>query len=58
VVAHPQRNEDDLKNAPGFKYDKANTTWVPETKIARRPLLHHESSSVANFRNTIHEQRR
>lgn len=21
--------KDDLKNAPGFKYDKASTTWVP-----------------------------
>jgi sporulation protein YlmC with PRC-barrel domain len=24
--------KDDLKNAPGFKYDKASTTWVPEKK--------------------------
>jgi len=24
--------EDDLKNAPGFKYDKASTTWVPDKK--------------------------
>jgi sporulation protein YlmC with PRC-barrel domain len=24
--------KDDLKNARGFKYDKASTTWVPETK--------------------------
>jgi sporulation protein YlmC with PRC-barrel domain len=23
-------NKEDLKNAPGFKYDKASTTWVPE----------------------------
>ena len=22
--------KEDLKNAPGFKYDKASTTWVPE----------------------------
>src|ERR1700761_1350908 len=25
-------NKDDLKNAPGFSYDKASTTWVPEKK--------------------------
>ena len=24
--------KDGLKNAPGFKYDKASTTWVPEKK--------------------------
>jgi sporulation protein YlmC with PRC-barrel domain len=24
--------KDELKNAPGFKYDKASTTWVPEKK--------------------------
>jgi sporulation protein YlmC with PRC-barrel domain len=24
--------KDDLKNAPGFKYDRASTTWVPEGK--------------------------
>jgi sporulation protein YlmC with PRC-barrel domain len=24
--------KDDLKNAPGFKYDRASTTWVPEKK--------------------------
>jgi sporulation protein YlmC with PRC-barrel domain len=24
--------EDDLKNAPGFKYDRDTTTWVPDTK--------------------------
>lgn len=24
--------KDDLKNAPGFKYDRASTTWVPENK--------------------------
>src|ERR1700756_2940656 len=24
--------KDDLKNAPGFKYDKASTTWVPDKK--------------------------
>jgi hypothetical protein len=24
--------KDDLKNASGFKYDKASTTWVPEKK--------------------------
>jgi sporulation protein YlmC with PRC-barrel domain len=24
--------KDDLKNARGFKYDKASTTWVPDTK--------------------------
>jgi sporulation protein YlmC with PRC-barrel domain len=24
--------KDDLKNAPGFKYDKASTTWVPEKR--------------------------
>jgi sporulation protein YlmC with PRC-barrel domain len=24
--------KDDLKNAPGFGYDKASTTWVPEKK--------------------------
>jgi sporulation protein YlmC with PRC-barrel domain len=24
--------KDDLKNAPGFTYDKASTTWVPEKK--------------------------
>jgi sporulation protein YlmC with PRC-barrel domain len=24
--------EEDLKNAPGFKYDKASTTWVPDKK--------------------------
>jgi sporulation protein YlmC with PRC-barrel domain len=23
-------SKDDLKSAPGFKYDKASTTWVPE----------------------------
>src|ERR1700740_1097000 len=25
-------SKDDLKNAPGFKYDKASPTWVPEKK--------------------------
>jgi sporulation protein YlmC with PRC-barrel domain len=24
--------KDDLKAAPGFKYDRASTTWVPENK--------------------------
>jgi sporulation protein YlmC with PRC-barrel domain len=24
--------KDDLKSAPGFSYDKASTTWVPEKK--------------------------
>ena len=24
--------KDDLKGAPGFKYDRTSTTWVPETK--------------------------
>jgi sporulation protein YlmC with PRC-barrel domain len=24
--------KDSLKNAPGFKYDKASTTWVPDKK--------------------------
>jgi sporulation protein YlmC with PRC-barrel domain len=24
--------KDDLKNSRGFKYDKASTTWVPDTK--------------------------
>ena len=24
------QSKDDLKNAPGFKYDKASTTWVPD----------------------------
>ena len=24
--------KDTLKNAPGFKYEKASTTWVPEKK--------------------------
>ena len=24
--------KDGLKNAPGFKYDKASTTWVPDKK--------------------------
>ncbi|MBR0693201.1 PRC-barrel domain-containing protein [Bradyrhizobium lablabi] len=24
--------KDDLKTAPGFKYDRASTTWVPEKK--------------------------
>jgi sporulation protein YlmC with PRC-barrel domain len=24
--------KDSLKNAPGFSYDKASTTWVPEKK--------------------------
>ncbi len=24
--------KDDLKNAPGFKYDRASTTWMPEKK--------------------------
>src|ERR1700754_1759986 len=24
--------KDDLKNAKGFKYDKASTTWVPDAK--------------------------
>jgi sporulation protein YlmC with PRC-barrel domain len=24
--------KDDLKNAHGFKYDKASTTWVPDAK--------------------------
>jgi sporulation protein YlmC with PRC-barrel domain len=24
--------KDDLENAPGFTYDKASTTWVPEKK--------------------------
>jgi sporulation protein YlmC with PRC-barrel domain len=26
------QTKDDLKNAPGFKYDKASTTWVPDKK--------------------------
>jgi sporulation protein YlmC with PRC-barrel domain len=25
-------SKDDLKKAPGFKYDKASTTWVPDNK--------------------------
>lgn len=25
-------SKDDLKSAPGFKYDKASTTWVPNNK--------------------------
>src|SRR5271165_1229047 len=24
--------KDDLKNAPGFKYDRASTTWVPDKR--------------------------
>ncbi|HUZ33112.1 MAG TPA: PRC-barrel domain-containing protein [Xanthobacteraceae bacterium] len=24
--------KDDLKNAPGFKYDRNSTTWMPDTK--------------------------
>lgn len=24
--------KDDLQNAPGFTYDKARTTWVPDKK--------------------------
>ncbi len=24
--------KDDLKQAPGFKYDRTSTTWVPEKK--------------------------
>jgi hypothetical protein len=24
-------NKDELKNAPGFKYDRTQTRWVPET---------------------------
>ena len=23
-------NKEDLKNAPGFKYDRDSTTWVPD----------------------------
>lgn len=26
------QTKDDLKNASGFKYDKASTTWVPDKK--------------------------
>lgn len=26
------QSKDDLKKAPGFKYDKASTTWVPDKK--------------------------
>lgn len=26
------QTKDDLKNAPGFTYDKASTTWVPDKK--------------------------
>ena len=26
------QTKDDLKSAPGFKYDKASTTWVPDKK--------------------------
>ena len=26
------QTKDDLKSAPGFTYDKASTTWVPEKK--------------------------
>lgn len=26
------QSKDDLKSAPGFKYHKASTTWVPEKK--------------------------
>jgi sporulation protein YlmC with PRC-barrel domain len=26
------QTKDDLKSAPGFKYDKASTTWVPDNK--------------------------
>jgi sporulation protein YlmC with PRC-barrel domain len=25
-------SKDDLKKAPGFKYDKASTTWVPDKR--------------------------
>jgi sporulation protein YlmC with PRC-barrel domain len=27
-----EETKDTLKEAPGFKYDKASTTWVPEKK--------------------------
>src|ERR1700722_17651806 len=27
-----EESKDDLKKAPGFTYDKASTTWVPEKK--------------------------
>ena len=26
------QTKDELKSAPGFKYDKASTTWVPDKK--------------------------
>jgi sporulation protein YlmC with PRC-barrel domain len=26
------QTKDDLKSAPGFRYDKASTTWMPENK--------------------------
>ena len=26
------QSKDDLKKAPGFKYDKASTSWVPDKK--------------------------
>ena len=26
------QSKDDLKKAPGFKYDKTSTTWVPDNK--------------------------
>jgi sporulation protein YlmC with PRC-barrel domain len=26
------QTKDNLKNAPGFKYDKASTTWVPDKR--------------------------
>jgi sporulation protein YlmC with PRC-barrel domain len=27
-----QANKDDLKNAPGMKYDRTSTRWMPENK--------------------------
>lgn len=33
------QSKDDLKSAPGFKYHKASTTWVPEKKRAMEAVF-------------------
>ena len=38
--------KDDLKNAPGFKYDRSTTTWVPEEQNSLR--LHDQGKSIAS----------
>jgi sporulation protein YlmC with PRC-barrel domain len=42
--------KDALKNAPGFKYDRQSTTWVPDNRASndKRPNGNRASSQAAN----------